>query len=71
MKGENANNSAKIKRFKNTLWYREKTPNTHYAPINWPTRHAMVVGHTPQSPYKSKILTYRGKFYFSRFHPTV
>lgn len=49
MKGENAQNSEKIKRFKNTLWYREKTPNTHYAPISWPARHAMIVGHTPQS----------------------
>lgn len=58
MKGENANNSAKIKRFKNTLWYREKTPNTHYAPINWPTRHAMVVGHTPQSE-RSKCTIFR------------
>lgn len=58
MKGENANNSAKIKRFKNTLWYREKTPNTHYAPINWSTRHAMVVGHTPQSE-RSKCTIFR------------
>lgn len=37
-----------ISRFKNVLWYRQETPNTHHAPISWPKDYAMVVGHTPQ-----------------------
>lgn len=37
-----------ISRFKNVLWYRQETANTHYAPISWPKDYAMVVGHTPQ-----------------------
>lgn len=47
--GKNTKNSEIISRFKNTLWYREKTQNTHYAPISWPERYAMIVGHTPQA----------------------
>ncbi len=37
-----------LKRFQNVMWYREKDPKTHNAPLAWPKDHVVVVGHTSQ-----------------------
>lgn len=38
----------KLNRFNNCMWYREKEPKTHFAPLSWPKDSVVVVGHTRQ-----------------------